>query len=378
MKKGIIFTGMFCAAAIVCAQGNAQRAPVVAVSDVIEIEKLESRKYTGTVVSPEVVQVVSRVSGEIKKVGFKDGSVVKKGQVLYELDDIRYKAVVAGLNAKIKGIEAKIISCKAKLKYAEQNYNRVEKLFAKKAESLDNLENRKAALDASKAELMAANAELEAAKAELITAEDDLKNTKITSPIDGIAGVNKTSFGNYITPSTGVLVTIVKVNPIRVRFSISTNDFLSGYGTLKRMQESAIVKARLANGKDYPAAGKVAFLNNEANSRTDAILVYSEFPNDKQVLINGSNVSVTLTKKDKNKVLAIPLSAVVYDMKGACVYVVGADNKAKKQYVVPCGSDSEYQYVESGVSKGQKVISAGTHKVMMDDMPVQVAKPAGK
>ena len=390
VKKSLILTGMVCAA-MVCAQG-ARRAPVVAVSEVVELTQVESRKYTGVIVAPEVVQVVSRVSGEIVKVGFKDGETVKKGQLLYQLDDIRYVAMVKGLkakidgiNAKIKGVEAKIASCKAKQTYAQQNFNRVQKLYQKNAESLDNLENRKASLDAANADFAAANADLEAAKAELaatqaelITAEDDLKNTRITAPIDGVAGVNKTSLGNYITPSSGVLVTIVKVNPIRVRFAISTNDFLNGYGSLKRMQDSATVQVRLSNGKEYPLPGLVKFLNNEANSRTDAILVYAEFNNNKQILINGSTVTVILNKNSKNNVLAVPLSAIVYDVKGACVYVVGADNKAKKHYIVPCGSDSDYQYITSGVSKGQKVISAGTHKVMMDGMPVQIAKPAGK
>ncbi|MBE6405409.1 MAG: efflux RND transporter periplasmic adaptor subunit [Lentisphaerae bacterium] len=389
MKKSLIFTGMVCAAAL-CAQG--QRAPVVAVSEVIEMDRVESRKYTGVIVAPEVVQVVPRVSGEIVKVGFKDGDLVKKNQVLYVLDDVRYDAVVKGLDAKIKGIEAKIIgfkakisSCSAKLTYAKQNYERIKNLYAQKAESLDNLENRKSAYDAAqadlesaKADLAAAQADLAAANADLITAKENLKDTVIKSPIDGVAGVNKTTFGNYITPGSGVLVTIVKVNPIRVRFAISTNDFLSSYGTLKRMQDVASVKVRLSNGKEYPLEGQVKFLNNEANSRTDAILVYAEFKNDKQILINGSTVTVTLNRKDKNKVLAIPLSAVVYDVKGACVYVVGSDSKAKKHYIVPCGSDSEYQYVSSGISKGQKVISAGTHKVMMDDMPVQLPKAAGK
>ena len=376
VKKSLILTGMVCAAAVF-AQG-ARKAPVVAVSEVMEMQQIESRKYTGIVVAPEVVQVVPRVSGEIIKVGFKDGDIVKKGQLLYQLDDVRYDAVVKGLEAKIKGIQAKIASCKAKQRYAQQNYDRVNKLYVAKAESLDNMQNKKSALEAADADLMAAEAELEAAKAELITAKDDLKNTRIIAPIEGVAGVNKTTFGNYITPSSGVLVTIVKVNPIRVKFAISTSDFLNGYGTLKRMQESATVRVRLSNGKEYPLDGQVKFLNNEANSRTDAILVYAEFQNAKNILVNGSTVTVALNKKDKNKVLAIPLSAVVYDVKGACVYVVGDDSKAKKHYVVPSGSDSEYQYIVSGVSKGQKIISAGTHKVMIDGMPVQILTPARK
>ena len=256
MKKSLILAGMVCAAAAVYGQG-AGKAPVVSVSKVQTVNSIEKRNYTGTVLSPSVVQIVPRVSGEVIKVGFQDGDVVKKGQVLFQLDPVRYEAAV-------KGVEAKIAECRAKLQYAQANYDRGSALYEKKAESKDTMENRKSALEASRAALMAA-------EAELVLAKDDLKNTTIIAPIDGVAGVSSTSVGNYLTPGSGVLVTIVKVQPIRVRFSISTNDYLSGFGSLKKMQEVADVKVRLSDGSDYPVAGKVAFLNNEANSRTDAI-----------------------------------------------------------------------------------------------------------
>jgi membrane fusion protein (multidrug efflux system) len=169
-------------------------------------------------------------------------------------------------------------------------------------------------------------------------------------------------------------VTIVKVKPIRVRFSISTNDYLSGYGSLQNLQKNASVKVRLSDGKVYPVEGVIKFLNNEANSRTDAIQVFAEFPNDDLRLLNGSTVGVTLSRKTSEKVTAIPLSAVVYDSNGACVYVVDKENKAKKQYIKTGGSNQEYQFVESGLKPGQDIISAGTHKIMMDGMTVEIAK----
>ena len=205
MKKHLIMTSILCAAAIACGQGKGAPAPVVSVSKVVEVDEVESRNYTGIILSPSVVQIVSRVSGEIMKVGFQDGDVVKKGQVLYRLDPVRYEAAV-------KGVEAKIAECKAKLQYAQANYDRGIALYEKKAESKDTMENRRSALDACKAALLAA-------EAELITAKDDLKNTTIVAPIDGLAGVTSYTVGNYLTPSSGVLVTIVKVQPIRVRFS---------------------------------------------------------------------------------------------------------------------------------------------------------------
>ena len=74
----------------------------------------------------------------------------------------------------------------------------------------------------------------------------------------------------------------------------------------------------------------------------------------------------------------VGIRSIIYDMKGACVYVVGAGNTAKKHYITLSGSDSDYQYISGGVSKGQKVITAGTHKIMIDNMPVQVSNTAGK
>lgn len=358
MKKSLLF-GTVCAAIMVCGQGPT-KLPVVSVTEVGFVNENESRNYTGAIVSPSVVQIVSRVSGEIIEVGFEDGAAVKKGQVLYRLDPIRYEAAV-------KKAEAKIKECQAKLKYAQSNYDRGNLLFQKKAESQDTIENRKSALEASQAALMAA-------EAELITAKDDLKNTTITAPIDGLAGVTNYTVGNYLTPNSGVLVTIVKVQPIRVRFSISTNDYLTKYGSLKSLQDTAFVKIRLSDGKMYPVEGRVKFLNNEANSRTDAIQVFAEFPNEDLRLLNGSTIGVTLSKKSSEQILAIPLSSVVYDDKGAAVYVVDAEGKARKQYIVTGGSNQEYQFVKSGLQAGQSVISAGTHKIMMDGMAVEVAK----
>ena len=363
MKKSFILMGALFAVAAVYGQGAGKTA-VVAVGNVQVVNAVESRNYVGTILSPSVVEIVPRVSGEVIEVGFQDGDVVKKGQVLFQLDPTRYEAAV-------KGVEAKIAECRAKLQYAQANYDRGNSLYQKKAESKDTMENRKSALEASRAALMAA-------EAELVLAKDDLKNTKIVAPIDGVAGVSNTSVGNYLTPSSGVLVTIVKVKPIRVRFSISTNDFLSGYGNLRNMQDLAAVKVRLSDGKVYPVEGKVKFLNNEANSRTDAIQVFAEFPNDDMRLLNGSTVGVSLTKKTSRKVTAVPLSAVVYDAKGACVYVVDSQNKATKKYFVPGGSDDKLQFVESGLNAGERVVTAGTHKIMMDGMPVEISKPAGK
>ena len=364
MKKKVI-AGIFLAGIIgvaVSAQGkggkkggDAPKMPqmpvaVVAVAPVIEMNDLESRHYTGLIVSKSVVQITPRVSGEILKVGFEDGSIVKKGQLLYQLDAVQYEAAV-------KGAEAKVAECKARYEYAQNSFSRNSSLYDKKAASRDSMENTKSALETTRAAVMAA-------EAELISARDNLKNTRITAPISGVAGVTNYTLGNYVTTASGTLVTIIQIQPVRVRFSISSADYLSMFGSFENLKETASIRLQLADGKDYPTEGRIELINNEANKMTDAIQVYATFPNQDFKLLVGSTVRVTLTKKQARKVPAIAPSAVMYDSRGAFVYVVGKDNKVEKRYVVPGNSTQEWQLFNAGLKPGETVIVQGTHKTM--------------
>ena len=325
-------------------------AAVVAVDKVVEMNDMERRNYTGLIVSKSVVNITARVSGEIQKVGFKDGSIVKKGQVLYKLDPVQYEAAV-------KGAEAKVAECKARFEYAKNSYGRNSSLYDKKAASRDTMENTKSALETSRAAVMAA-------EAELIAARDNLKYTTITAPIGGHVGVTNYTLGNYLTPSSGTLVTIIQIQPVRVRFSISSADYLSMFGSVENLKKTASIRLQLSDGKDYPTEGKVELINNEANKMTDAIQVYATFPNQDFKLLVGSTVRVTLTKKQGKKVPAIAPSAVMYDSRGAFVYVLAKDNKVEKRYVVPGNSTPDWQLINSGLKKGETVIVQGTHKTM--------------
>ena len=335
---------------------------VVAVDKVIEMNDLESRNYTGLVVSKAVVQIIPRVSGEILKVGFADGSIVKKGQVLYQLDPVQYEAAV-------KGAEAKVAECKARFEYAKNSYERNSALYNKKAASRDTMENTKSALETSRAAVMAA-------EAELITAKDNLKNTTITAPIDGYVGVTNYTLGNYLTPVSGTLVTIIQVQPVRVRFSISSSDYLSMFGSFDNLKKTAAVHIQLSDGKEYSTPGTIELLNNEANKLTDAIQVYATFPNQDFKLLVGSTVRVTLNKKQGRMLPAVPPSAVMHESRGSYVYVVGKDNKVEKRYIVSGNSTADWQLVNSGLKKGETVIVEGTHKAMPG--AVVEPRPVGK
>ncbi|MBR4253887.1 MAG: efflux RND transporter periplasmic adaptor subunit [Lentisphaeria bacterium] len=337
---------------------------VVGIAEVEDVANVQSRRYTGQVVAQAVVNVTPRVSGEILKLGFNDGDYVKKGQMLYTIEKTQYEAAV-------KQAEASIAEIKANLEYAQSSYDRNERLYEVNAASKDAMENTKSALGA----LKAAQA---AAEAALVTANDNLKYTTITAAIDGLAGVTKYTEGNYITPSSGPLVTIIQMQPIRVRFSMSTGDFLSGYGSLTALKKDGQVSLKLADGSEYATDGKIEFLNNEANVKTDAIQVYASFPNADMKLIPGSTVTVTLSKKSAAKMPAVPPSAVMHDAQTSFVYVVGEGNKLERREVELGDMTKTHQLIKSGLKTGEKVVYQGTHKVMPGDEIIPAANEEKK
>lgn len=323
---------------------------VVGAEKVSELEDHETRHYTGQVVSKATVNIVARVSGEILEIGFRDGEFVRAGQMLYKLDPVQYEAAV-------KGAEAEIEKCKAELAYAQSNFDRINLLYRKQASSLDTMENTKSTLGAARAALMSA-------EAELIKAKDDLKNTVITAPHDGVAGVTAFTRGNYVTPNSGTLLTIIQLQPIRVRFSISSADLLAIFGGHKDLIANGSVEVRLQDGSRFEEQGAIELLNNEVNPKTDAIQIYAAFPNRERKLMAGGTLSVKLSRKNGKLLPAVSPSALMYDANGSYVYILDSENKVEKRYVTPGNSTPKFQLIKKGLAKGETVVAKGTHKVL--------------
>lgn len=346
----IFFLILFCALSTIQAQMGG--APDVVVDYVTETNNIETRHYTGLIVSPSRVQLVSRVAGDLIKVGFKEGDFVKKGQLLYQLDPVRYKATV-------KSVEAQIAECKAKLDYATATYERSFNLFKKQTSSQNEVDNTKSDMEACKAAL-------DAREATLITAQDDLKNTKIIAPISGYIGITNYTVGNYLTLNSGTLATIIQTDPVRVRFSMSNRDFLSLFNNLENLKTTAEIKVQLADDSYYELPGEVELINNEANAKTDSIQIYVKFANPNKRLIIGSTVTVTLTSKQQKIYPAIQTTAIMYDAKGT-PYVYGLDehNTVIRKEVIPGSFNGELQIIKKGLKKGEVVIIDGNHKAIL-------------
>ena len=354
-----LLTAALLLAAVVPVALHAQQmpAPTVALGEVVATESAISRRYTGRLTSPASVELVARVAGEMLEQGFEEGDFVKTGQVLYRLDDVRYRAAVQGAEANIK-------RCEASLKYSESNYNRVKGLFDKNVSTQD-------ALEAAEMAYHSDIAGLASAKATLITAQDDLKNTHIVAPIDGKIGLTNFTVGNYLTPASGVLATIVQLNPIRLSFSIANRDFLSIFGTEENFAKDARVTITLADGTPYPVEGKFEFMNNEANQSTDTITLFVSFANDDYKLRPGSTVTVNVEQKSTKDATGIEPAALMSDATSTFVYVVDENLVAQRRDVKIGSSTKDLQIILEGLAAGEKVVTRGTHKVIPGS-PVKV------
>ena len=339
-------------------------ASAMAATLTLPVEKVRSapdpmeKTFPGRVVAVQRVDITPEVSGDIIEVCFSNGQIVKEGDVLYRIMPVKYKSA-------LKNAQAKVAECRAKKAYAEGNAARHEKLAPGKAVSQD-------ALEAARSERTVATAALEAAEAELAVAEYNLDRCDIKTPIAGKTGTSNLTRGNPASPSTP-LVTVVQIQPIRVRFSISSADFLTLFGGKSRtLKEQGEVSVTLANGTTFSEKGEVEYTENVADEATDTMRVYATFPNAERILRPGSTVGVVLRNKAGAVCAAVPPAAVMQDAEGASVWVVGADGRASRRRIAGARISGSDMLVASGVKEGEIVVADGVHKVEEGD----VVKPA--
>ena len=343
----IAVSALFALAAVGALAADTIRLPVASVA---EIADLQVKTYPGRVVPVAQVNVVPQVSGEILEVGFENGAVVKEGDLLYRLDSVKYEAAV-------KNAEAKVAESKAAKQYAERSYERHLKLIDTRAVSQDAVDNSLSARDSARAALAAA-------VADLTVARDNLAHCRITAPIAGKLGTTLFTKGNYVTTASGTLVTLVQYSPIRVRFSISNREYLDLFGgSGRRIKDEAVLKLALANGDEYLEKGEIEYVENAGDELTDTLQVYAIFPNAARILKPSGTVTVTLTSTKGVLRPAIPVTAILQDVKGPYVWVVGKGGVAERRYIARGNITDEWQFVEKGLSVGELLVAEGGHKV---------------
>ena len=307
------------------------------------------RRYPARIRAVEQVDVVSRLSADIVEVGFTEGGMVREGQLLYRLDDVRFVAAVSNQVAQIAEI-------KAKLEMANLTFARKKKLFEKGMAS-------HAEFDAAHAAKLGLEANLEAAKAALALAEDDLRHARIVSPIDGKIGLTAKTAGNYITPESGVLATIVKTDPLRTRFSLSMVDYARFFGcSEERLKSEADISIDIPHGMTPLPKGSIEFVDHKAVERTDTVLVYVRQPNPDGRLVPDSAATLVLSVAASGVLPWVPPQALIEDGDESFVYVV-EDGKATLRAVEECARLPDRVFIKSGLKAGETAVVGGTHKV---------------
>lgn len=307
------------------------------------------RTFSGRVLSPETVAVVAQVAGEVKKVNFEEGALLKKGAVMYKIDPVKYEAAVASAKAQVA-------QAAASADYARKSFDRAQALFDKKVASPDDL-------DAATSAKAQAEATLAAAEAALVTAEDNLAHCTIKAPVDGKVGLNAAAAGNYVSTASGALATIVRQDPVRVAFAPGSRDYLAVFGGEKGLKELFAVGVRLADGT-LLEGGEIEFAGNEVNASTDTMPVYARFANPDGLLVPGATVKVEVQAREPRRYVSLPVTAVQRDGDQAFVWMVGENNLPVRRDIEAGPATATYQTVLSGLEAGEEVIVRGTHKVM--------------
>ena len=294
-----------------------------------------------------------QVTGYLIKQNYREGDLVKKGQLLFEIDPRTFEAAFD----EAKGVRAQKM---ARFETTSANLARIKPLAAKNAVSQKDLDDATGAYQSAKAEL-------EAADANLKTAKLNLGFTKITSPVTGIAGIAKAQIGDLLSPNSQTeLTTVSSVDPIKVYFNLSEREYLKLANAAiasGKKTENLPLELILVDGSTYPQQGKVAVFNRQADPTTGTFKVAALFPNPNNLLRPGQFGRVRATMSIAKGALLVPQRAVT-EMQGKyLVAVVGADNKVDVRPVRVGDRVGTEWLVSEGLKPGEKVIAEGTQKV---------------
>lgn len=341
-----ILTGVCGAALLVPCFGADSVLPSVRVEKVSETDSTEPKVYVGTVAASETVDIVARINGVMWKSAFREGSLVKKGDLLFQFEDTIYKENVNVAKATLK-------QNLAELEYMTREKNRYEKLYKSNAAAQTTYED-------SLRSYLVYEAKRDESKANLALAENDLSYTKIYAPLSGRIGRNIYSEGNYITPEKGVLATIVQFDPIKIKFSMSEADFFrhSRNGTLS----SAGLEIVRADGKVYSGKVKVDFIDNQIDTKTGTLMIQLEGENPEMELIPGGYVMVKFREKFAKPLPSVSVTALMTDGTHHYVYVVTPENKVERRNITIGPQVRDRQIVLTGLKKGESVIVGGINK----------------
>ena len=331
------------------------------------------RNWVGLLNGYQNADIKAQVTGYLMTQDYKEGSLVKKGEVLFTIDKRPFQAALAQAQADY----AKAV---ANAQLAEITLDRQTQLYRTKVISQQEY-------DTSYQNTQASIASVAAQQANVQTAQINLNYCTITAPFDGIAGVAQAQIGDLVGPggTASVLTQMSQVNPIKVNFSITEEEYLGAAALLKRLQQTTQqdlperLELTLADGTVYPKKGRFDFVNRQVNVATGTIQITALFPNDEDVLRPGLFARVTAPVEELKGALVVPQAATVELQGNYLVILLGPDNVVQPTPVKLGPTKGEMQVIMGPVKAGDKVVVGGVEKMRpgmkVDPQPFQPPTP---
>lgn len=300
---------------------------------VIKENNTTSKTYPTILKSYEQVDVMARVAGTLQEKYFKEGDYVKKGTLLYKIEQNRY---LANMNIK-----------RANFIKAKKDFDRAKQLIASKAISPQSYDDY--------------SFQYESSKAALDEAQIDLNYTKVTAPIDGIVGIKNHDIGDLVGTSSNdsLLVTITNTNPMHAEFAIPKDD-INQYLSQIRTKTAKI--SLIANGKSYEN-GVIDFISPIIDSKTDTLLIRAKFDNANSELIAGNFTKIEISNLSLGDVFVVPENAVLKTAQATIVFVVDENNIANPRPVMTGDLVKTGMVITSGLKENEQIVTSNIAKL---------------
>ena len=324
-------------------------------------------EFVGETESSQEVEIRARVEGFLETIAYREGSVVEKGDVLFQMDRKPFEAALAAARAELRAQEARLGTASA-------NLRRVGPLAAEDALSQKDLDDAQGARDA-------AIAAVEGARSRVQQAEINLSYTTLRAPVTGVTSFARKQPGSFIAPGADSLLTYVSaLDPMRVNFSVSENEQLKFTRLIERQMlrpapgRKYTVKIVLADGTIVPAPGDITFGDASFNKETGTFLVRAELPNADGTLRPGQFVRVLMSGASWIDAIQLPQRAVMQGPQGNFVWVVDGESKAQFRPVTVGPLSGDQWLIAEGLNPGERIVVDGGLK-LAPGVPVKPLEP---
>jgi multidrug efflux system membrane fusion protein len=331
--------------------------PQITIAAAIDREITEWDEFTGRLEAIDSVEIRPRVSGYVAAIGFKEGAIVRRGHVLFQIDPRPFQAEVDRLRAELT-------RARATVQRAGSELQRAERLRAENAMSHEEHDRRAAFAQESAAHVSAVEAALRAV-------ELNLEFTRVTSPITGRVSRAFVTEGNLVSSGPGeatLMTTVVSLDPIHAHFDADERVFLRYTAPMRSDGRAAgrislPIRMALATERGFPREGQMDFLDNRLDPASGTIRARAVFNNTDGVLTPGLFVRLRVAGSGRSRAVLIQDRAVGTDLDKKFVYVVGDDNTIQYRPVTLGPIVDDLRVVRSGISAGDRVVINGLQRV---------------